>query len=147
MSNYPEFPPRFEKTGAGVWKTNYLKPSNPAISAYGAFILWFGFFAFNMGSFISFVGKTDLVGLVGVNTALCCAASVLSAIIYQHLSQLFLYKVRGRQQLTLWQLDDVINGTLIGLVAATAGCSVVETWAAFIIGFVSGILLQVSIAF
>ena len=33
-----------------------------------------------------------------------------------------------------------MNGTLSGLVAITAGCGVLEPWAAVVVGFVAGLL-------
>ncbi len=141
LSSDPANPPRYEPVGNGKWRTNTLQPASARETTYGAFILWFGFFAFNMGSFITFTGRSDLVGLVGINTALCSAAGALSAVFFSQIYQRIMIKCGRLASSSPWQMDDVINGTLIGLVAATSNCAVVRPWASVVIGSAAGIVL------
>ena len=138
QSNDPSNPPRYEPVGNGKWRNNVLPAASVSDSTYGVFILWFGFFAFNMGSFVTFAGRGDLVGLVGINSALCSAGSALSTVFFSQVWQRVLLW-RGRiAKVNSWQMDDVLNGTLVGLVAATSNCSLVEPWAAVVIGVAAG---------
>ncbi len=52
MSGDPKNPPRFEKVATGKWAVNDLPVSSRSKIVLGTFILWFGFFAFNMSSFV-----------------------------------------------------------------------------------------------
>ena len=135
-SSDPAHPPVFEKTADGKWRKNAWKTS-PTVTATGAFILWFAFFAFNMGSQITFVGKGRVVALVCINTALCTAFATLSSIYFSQMRQ-YLRGVRPSR----WMLGDVVNGALAGLVSSTSGCSVVRPWAMVIIGIVGGVVVQ-----
>ncbi len=144
-SSNASLPPRFEKVGSKKWITNVLPSNSASESVYGIFILWFGFFAFNMGSFYTFSGKSDLVGLVAVNTMVSAGAAALSSVAFSQILQSVAKCRHLRKGVLLWQIDDLSNGTLIGLVAATSNCSMVPTWASFVIGMVAGVLYQLSI--
>jgi Amt family ammonium transporter len=135
QSNDPANPPRDEPIGNGKWRSNVLPADSVSESTHGVFILWFGFFAFNMGSFVTFAGRGDLMGLVGINSALCSAGAVFFSQILQRI------RVRAGRlaKVNPWQMDDVLNGTLVGLVAATSICSLVNTWAAVVIGIFAGV--------
>jgi Amt family ammonium transporter len=106
----------------------------------GTFLLWFGWYGFNCGSALIVDNEkaAEVVSLIAVNTTLGGAAGCVSA--------LFL-SVFVSERTTGEYVFDVIyamNGTLTGLVSITAGCAVVEPWAAVFIGFVGGILHTVS---
>jgi Amt family ammonium transporter len=99
----------------------------------GTFILAFGWFGFNPGSTLA---GTDLrISVVVVNTML---AGVTGAI---------------ATMLTLWGLrmkpdpSMMCNGMLAGLVAITAPCAFVDSWAAVLIGGVAGVLVVFSVFF
>jgi Amt family ammonium transporter len=139
QSNDPANPPRYEPIGNGKWRSNVLPADSVSESTHGVFILWFGFFAFNMGSFVTFAGRGDLVGLVGINSALCSAGAALGAVFFSQILQRIRVRAGRLAKVNPWQMDDVLNGTLVGLVAATSNCSLVNTWAAVVIGIFAGL--------
>jgi Amt family ammonium transporter len=97
-------------------------------------ILWFGWYGFNPGSTLAMSGvNTGLTALVTVNTTLAAGAGALSALIFQ-------YFRTGK-----WDLAYTLNGSLAGLVAITAPCAFVATWAAVLIGFTGGILVVIGV--
>lgn len=97
----------------------------------GTFILAFGWFGFNPGSTLA---GTDLrISVVVVNTML---AGVMGAIT----SMLTLYGKGMKPDPSM-----ICNGMLAGLVAITAPCAFVDSWAAVLIGSVSGVLVVFSV--
>ncbi len=101
---------------------------NIPIAALGTFILWFGWYGFNAGSnlAISSVEAANAVGLIAVNTTLAAAAG---AVVTTLLSTLLLGKPSA---------GIMLNGTLGGLVAITAGCDAVSPMSAITIGIIGG---------
>ena len=107
------------------------------LGCLGIFILWLSWFGFNGGSSLSL--STDetmtLTGLVCFNTNLAAAVSTC-------VTMLFTWKRYGKPDVSM-----TLNGSLAGLVAITAGCDTVSPFGAFIIGFVAGILVVLSVEF
>ena len=106
---------------------------NLPLAAVGAFMLWFGWFGFNPGSTMGAVGNWELIGTVATNTFLASAAGGVSTMFYTQ----FRY---GQIDITM-----VINGVLAGLVAITAGCNVVDTGSAILIGLIAGVIVDVAV--
>ncbi len=106
--------------------------SNLAIASLGTFILWFGWYGFNVGSTLG-AGDINQLGLVAVNTTLAATAGALGAMFHTY----FITKN--------WNVSFVLNGSLAGLVGITAGCAFVTPISAVIIGALSGIVLVISI--
>jgi ammonium transporter, Amt family len=99
----------------------------------GTFILAFGWFGFNPGSTLA---GTDLrISMVVVNTML---AGIMGAIA----SMLTLYANKMKPDPTM-----MCNGMLAGLVAITAPCAFVDSWAAALIGAIAGLLVVFSVFF
>lgn len=114
---------RFNSDGSA----NVFAPSNIPLASAGAFILWFGWFAFNAGSTLD-ASNTDLAS-IALNTMLAGASGGTSA--------LFLtMKKFGKADPSM-----TINGVLAGLVAITAGCAFVSQWSAILIGVISGLIV------
>lgn len=104
-------------------------PSNLGLATLGTFVLWFGWYGFNVGSTLAAEDPNQL-GLVAVNTTLAAAAASLSAM-------LFAYFVKGGK----WDLSYILNGSLAGLVGITAGCAFVSPTSAILIGITAGIVV------
>ena len=107
--------------------------SNLGIAALGTFILWFGWYGFNVGSTLG-ASDPNTMGLVAVNTTLAAAAGALGAMFYTY----FLTQN--------WNVSFILNGSLAGLVGITAGCASVTPLGALVIGGLSGIVVVVSVS-
>ncbi|XP_008799174.3 ammonium transporter 1 member 3-like [Phoenix dactylifera] len=119
---------RFDAFGRAV----PMRGHNATLVVLGTFLLWFGWFGFNPGSFSRILvaypdapheGNWTGVGRTAVTTALAGSAAGLTTLF-------------GRRLLVgHWDALDACNGLLGGFVAITSGCSVVEPWAAIVCGF------------
>ncbi|KAF3791279.1 putative ammonium transporter 2 [Nymphaea thermarum] len=117
---------------------NPFRGYSASLVVLGTFILWFGWYGFNPGSFNiillpysegGFHGQWSAVGRTALTTTLAGCAAALTTLF-------------GKRWLDgYWSVFDVCNGLLGGFAAITSGCSVVEPWAAIICGFVSAWLL------
>lgn len=109
-------------------KVNEMPMNNFTLIALGTFILWFGWYGFNCGSTLGLDGYGRDAGRVAVTTTLSpCACAVVVTVTRKILSG-------------VWDLGAVCNGVLAGLVSITAGCVVVDPWAAIVIGIIGGFL-------
>ncbi|MBM7650763.1 ammonium transporter [Neobacillus cucumis] len=120
---------KYNKDGSA----NNLAGHNQVFTALSVLLLWVGWFGFNAGSTLS-VDK-GFFGFVALNTNLAAAAGTVAAMIIS-------WMVLGKADVPM-----MLNGALAGLVAITASCAFVDTWAAVVIGFISGILVFYSIRF
>ncbi len=103
---------------------------NMGFAVIGTMILWFGWYGFNPGSTLAVSGgAANLAALVTVNTTLSAGVGTLAAMF-------FVFFRKGK-----WDLPATLNGSLAGLVAITASCAFVDTWAAAIIGLIAGIIV------
>jgi len=107
-----------------------------ALQVLGTFILWFGWYGFNPGSTlaISPAGYGDIAALCAVTTTLSAATGSITAMFADTLMTMC---TEGHAE---YDITMAMNGALGGLVGITAGCSVVEPWAAVLIGMVSGLV-------
>ena len=95
-----------------------LKGHNMPYVVIGTFILFFGWFGFNVNS--------GSLGLNAVNTLLAGAAGSVSA--------LYITLLRTGKA----DIEMACNGALAGLVGITAGCAYVDPWASVVIGAIAG---------
>jgi len=99
----------------------------------GTFVLFFGWFGFNPGSTLA---ATDLrISVIAVNTFLAGAAGAVLVCYWTFLKT-------GKVDIAL-----TCNGALAGLVGVTAPCAYIPTWAAVVIGIVSGFIVMYGIKF
>ena len=122
---------KFKKDGS----VRSTPPSNVLVVTLGVFILWLGWFGFNGGSQLALGTPTDAVAMtiVLVNTNLAAAAGVLAALAVSR-------SILGRIDLFAG-----LNGAIAGLVAITAGPTMVDHWWAMIIGAIGGLLCTLGI--
>lgn len=109
-----------------------MRGHNATLVVLGTFLLWFGWFGFNPGSFgkilVAYPNTTNQgnwtgIGRTAVTTTLAGSTAGLTTLF-------------GRRLLVgHWDALDACNGLLGGFVAITSGCSVVEPWAAIVCGF------------
>lgn len=118
---------RFNKDGSA----NAMPGHNIPMGILGTIILFFGWFGFNPGSSLSFVGGGQSLAVnAAVNSLLAGAAGGISAMLY------------------MWFIGPTkkpdpglsVNGVLAGLVAITAPCAFVSPTAAVVIGAIAGII-------
>jgi Amt family ammonium transporter len=124
--------PRIGKYGSDG-RINPIPPHNVAYVMTGTFILAFGWFGFNAGS--TMAGTDGQLAIVAVNTMLASASGAFGAYLF-----------------TSWKFGKpdpswLANGMLAGLVAITAPCAFVDSWAALLIGAIAGVLVVVAALF
>ncbi|MEI7027473.1 ammonium transporter [Paenibacillus sp. y28] len=107
-------------------KPNLIPGHNQVLSVLGVIILWIGWFGFNAGSTLSAMG--DFFGFVALNTNMAAAAGAVAALLVS-------WAYFGKAD-----IPSMLNGVLAALVAITASCAFVETWAAIVIGAIAGVL-------
>lgn len=111
-----------------------------ALQVLGTFLLWFGWYGFNPGSTLAISpdGYGQIAALCAVTTTLSAASGAVSALFIDTLLG-FMSSGEAEYDLTM-----AMNGALGGLVGITANCSVVEPWAAVLIGMGSGLVYVLS---
>lgn len=107
------------------------------LGCLGIFILWLSWFGFNGGSTMSMTGDENLVkaSSIFLNTNLSAAAAAVTG--------MFITKVRyGKADISM-----ILNSTLAGLVAITAGCDQVAPISAIVIGVCAAFTMLYGIEF
>ncbi|XP_047336574.1 ammonium transporter 1 member 1-like [Impatiens glandulifera] len=128
---------RFDRSGRSI----ALRGHSASLVVLGTFLLWFGWYGFNPGSFNQILkkytsnpnpssyGQWSAIGRTAVTTTLAGSTAGLTTLFIKRL-------LSGH-----WNVTDVCNGLLGGFAAITAGCSVVDPWAAIICGFIASLVL------
>ena len=104
-----------------------LEGHNMPYVVIGTFILFFGWFGFNINS--------DSLGLNAVNTLLAGAAGATAA--------MYVTLIRTGKA----NVEMACNGSLAGLVGITAGCAYVDPWGAVVIGLIAGVIMIFGVGF
>ena len=115
--------PRIGRFGSG---SGPIEPGSLTLSSLGVFLLWIGWLGFNGGSTLK---ASDTVPLIVANTIVGGVFGIVASLI--------LTRIRFGKPKAL----DILNGSLGGLVAVTAGCDAVMPWQAAITGFIGGIVV------
>jgi len=103
----------------GKGRSNRIQGSNIPFSVLGVLLLWFGWIGFNGGSTLAL---NDQVPGIVINTVMAGVAGMIVAAV--------LSSFRHR----VVEVEQLINGSLAGLVAVTACCHVVNEPLAVIVG-------------
>ncbi|KAK9811834.1 hypothetical protein WJX72_010981 [[Myrmecia] bisecta] len=125
-------------------EVNAMEGHNASLFVLGVMILWFGWYGFNPGSQLGYINQAGqtltppvsysaAVANAAVTTTLAAAAAGLSGLLFRTILD---RRTTGKNVYDIMTLG---NSALAGLVAITAGCSVVYPWGALCIGFVAGI--------
>ena len=114
-------------------KVNPIPGHSMTSATLGCLILWLGWFGFNPGSTMAV--DPAAISLIALNTNMAAAAGCLSATVAAGL-------LLGQPDLSM-----ILNGTLAGLVAITAPCSVVGVGSSMIIGLIAGVLVVYAVLF
>jgi len=123
----------YDSNGAPLETPKEMGSHNVSLQILGTFILWVGWYGFNPGSTLV-MNNSDHAG-----TAALCAATTTIAAATGCVSALFLnYCFNKDEGIAVFDLACAMNGCLSGLVAITAGCSVVYPSVAVFIGGVAG---------
>jgi Amt family ammonium transporter len=119
--------PRIGKFNADG-SANAIPGHNVTYVVMGTFILFFGWFGFN-------INTGDSIGLNAINTLLAGATGAVVA--------LYIQLVRtGKLDILM-----ACNGALAGLVGITAPCAFVAPWGAVIIGAIAAPIMMLSVTF
>ncbi len=124
--------PRVGKYNRDLSSNAILGHSIPMISL-GGFILWLGWFGFNLGCTLGF--SPQLCSHIAICTNASAIMGGLGALLVS-------YVVSKKPDLSM-----IVNGVLGGLVASTASCPYVHLVSAHIIGFIAGCLVVLSILY
>ena len=119
---------KYTKTSDRYWQSNKIHGSNLPFSVLGVMLLWVGWFGFNGGSTLEL---NNQIPIIIVHTVLAGGAGMIAA-------GLLSWYYKG-----IIEAEALINGSLAGLVAITAGCNVVTTPLAMLIGAIAGIFMLV----
>lgn len=126
----------YDEDGNALETPKEFPAHSVALQILGTFILWFGWYGFNPGSALAIAndGSAHTAALCAVTTTLSAASGCVTAMAFDSFMEA---RVTGE---TTYDLTMAMNGALGGLVAITAGCSVVYPWAAVVIGIVGGLV-------
>lgn len=111
-------------------KPNRIIGHSPVLAAVGTIILWIGWIGFNGGS--TTAGTPQFSHIIA-NTVIAGAFGGLANIIIG-------YWIDDN-----FRPDRSMIGVLAGLVGITAGCDVLTTWSAVIVGFTSGVVALITV--
>jgi len=115
-----------------------LTGNTESLQVLGTFLIWIGWFPFNVGMVASHGYGTDiplntsLEGMIAVNTLISSCASCITVAAIIHYKE------------GVWLTSKVCNSILSGAVAITAGCASMQPSFAFLCGSINGILYYFS---
>jgi ammonium transporter, Amt family len=124
----------YDEDGNPLDQPAIFPPHSVALQILGTFILWFGWYGFNPGSalMIASGSASSVAALSAITTTISAASGCVSGMF----TDCMIETIRTGE--VSYDLTMAMNGALSGLVAVTAGSSVINPWAAVIIGMIAG---------
>jgi Amt family ammonium transporter len=126
----------YDEDGNPLEKPAEFPAHSVALQILGTFILWFGWYGFNPGSALAIANDDSAA------TAAICAVTTTLGAATGCVTCMFTDSILDAMETgeTSYDLTMAMNGALGGLVAVTAGTSVITPWAAIFIGFIGGLV-------
>lgn len=126
----------YDEDGNPLEVPTTFQPHSVALQVLGTFLLWFGWYGFNPGSALAIANPDSaaVAALCAVTTTMGAAAGCVTSMFVDSIIDSF------QTGEVSYDLTMAMNGALGGLVAVTAGCSVVTPWAALLIGSCGGLV-------
>ncbi|PAA75047.1 hypothetical protein BOX15_Mlig006183g4 [Macrostomum lignano] len=117
--------PRINRFDPETGESRAIPGHSVPLVSLGGFVLFFGFLAFNGGSQLHIQQANDgaVVANAMVNTVLSGSTGAFTTLLLTRILR------------PHWSLLRTINGGLAGMVAICAGCNVLYTWGACVMGF------------
>lgn len=120
-----------------------MKPHNLTLTMIGAGLLWFGWFGFNVGSWVpgDLTGEAagaywiEETGLVWLNTTVATCAAMLGWLLVE--------QIRDRRATSL----GAASGVVAGLVAITPACGALSPVGSIVLGLFAGTLCAIAVGF
>ena len=103
-----------------------IQGHNLVVAILGVLLLWFGWFGFNGGSTLAM--NATVPGILA-NTMLAAVAGLVAALIAS-------WAFQRRPE-----VEKIMNGSLAGLVAVTAGCHAISSTSAVIVGAIGALVM------
>jgi len=115
--------PRAGRFGIDGQINKDFRENNGNLVVLGTFLLWFGWYGFNPGSAATAIGPNTaaIVSRTAVTTTLAAGSGAIAAMVIT-------FVVTRR-----WDVMQLCNGVLCGLVAVTPGCGVIDPWAGILV--------------
>jgi ammonium transporter, Amt family len=125
-----------EESGEELEEPRDIPGHSVSLQLIGTFILWFGWFGFNPGSALltGSAHYTALAGLAAANTSIAAGSAGVTILF---LNLMLAKRETGKPE---YNILLAMNGVLSGLVSITAGCFVMEPWAAVATGAVAAFI-------
>lgn len=122
--------PRIGRFGVNGEVNRDYRETNGNLVVLGTFLLWFGWYGFNPGSAGSIAGYTSaaVVSRAAVATTLAAGTGGVACLIIS-----FIINRR-------WDVMQLCNGVLCGLVAVTPGCGVIDPWAGMLVAILGALV-------
>lgn len=118
---------------------------SPQNMALGTLILWVGWLLKNGGSSRDITGETGTsVELIIANTIIAPSISGIVTFFFKPYIVPSKAQQKGSEFNVRFGFQGITNGILAGLVSITAGCDIMDTWAAFVVGIIGSLVYCLS---